>query len=213
MTDFSNVLQETLVHYAGWSGPIIGLLAFLESLVLIGLFIPAIATMVAVGGLIGAGVIDPMPVIACAVIGAVLGDWVSYHLGRSFGASLYRHRWLRGHRHGFARARLFFRRFGFISVLLGRFLGPVRSTVPVVAGVLKMPHASFQAANVVSALLWVPALLAPGYLVGARAADIGVSTEHLLLGAVVLCVVPVLLGGLALKTFGKPRRRVAARAN
>lgn len=207
MTDISNFLQETLVQYAGWSGPIIGVLAFLESLVLVGLFVPAIATMVAVGGLIGAGVIDPAPVIVCALIGAILGDWLSYHLGRSFGASIYRHPWLRSHRLAFARARLFFRRFGFVSVLLGRFLGPVRSTVPVVAGVLKMPQVSFQTANVVSAFLWVPALLAPGYFAGTRAAEIGLNAEHLVLVAIGLCVLPVLLGIFAIKKFGKPRRR------
>lgn len=211
MTDPSSFIQETLIHYANWSGPIIGVLAFLESLVLIGLFIPAIATMVAVGGLIGAGVIDPMPVIICALIGAVLGDWLSYALGRSFGATIYRHRWLRSHRLAFARARLFFRRFGFVSVLLGRFLGPIRSTVPVVAGVLKMPHLSFQGANILSALLWIPALLTPGYLAGARAAEIGLNAEHLILVAVALCVLPLLLGGLALKAFSKPRQRRAVR--
>lgn len=212
MTDLSTFIQETLVQYAIWSGPIVGILAFLESLVLIGLFIPAIATMVAVGGLIGAGVVDPLPVIVCALVGAILGDWLSYFLGRSFGPAIYRHRWLRSHRLAFARARLFFRRFGFISVLLGRFLGPVRSTVPVVAGVLKMPQISFQAANVISALLWIPALLAPGYFAGARAAEIGLNSHHLILIAVMLCVVPLLLGGFALKKFSKPRQRHATKA-
>lgn len=213
MTDPSSFIQQTLVQYAGWSGPIVGILAFLESLVLIGLFIPAIATMVAVGGLIGAGIIDPAPVIICALVGAVLGDWLSYILGRSFGAALYRHPWLRGHRLGFARARLFFRRFGFISVLLGRFLGPVRSTVPVVAGVLKMPRISFQAANILSAFLWVPALLAPGYFAGARAMDLGLGVEHIALAAICLCVAPIVLGSFAIKHFSKPRRRAVARAD
>jgi membrane protein DedA with SNARE-associated domain len=62
-----------------------------------------------------------------------------------------------------ARARLFFRRFGFASIFLGRFLGPVRATVPLVAGVLRMDHRLFQLANIGSAILWVPLLFAPGY--------------------------------------------------
>lgn len=209
MTEFSNYLLHLLNHYSGWSGPIIGVLAFLESLVLIGLFVPAIATMIAVGGLIGAGIIDPMPVIVCGIVGAVAGDWVSYALGRSLGPAIYHHRWLKGHRVGFARARLFFRRFGFVSVLIGRFLGPVRSTVPVVAGVLRMPRAAFQAANVISAMLWVPALLAPGYFAGSRAADLGIGMDHLLLIAALLCIVPLLAGAIAVKLLSKPRRRSA----
>lgn len=207
MTDFSDYVLHALDRYSAWSGPIIGVLAFLESLVLIGLFVPAIATMIAVGGLIGAGIIDPMPVIVCGIVGAVAGDWVSFALDRSLGPAIYRHRWLKGHRVGFARARLFFRRYGFVSVLIGRFLGPVRSTVPVVAGVLKMPRAAFQAANVLSAMVWVPALLTPGYLAGARAADLGIGMDRLVLIAALLCIVPLLLGAIAVKLLSKPRRK------
>lgn len=183
-----------------------GVLAFLESLVLIGLFVPAIATMIVVGGLIGTGMIDPVPVIICAVIGAVLGDWASYALGHVLGPSIYRYRWLRRHRLALARARLFFRRFGFASVLLGRFLGPVRSTIPVVAGVLKMPLMSFQAANILSAFVWVFALLAPGYLAGNRVVEMGLQTEHILMLIAVLSILPLVMGVITIRLFGKPRR-------
>lgn len=206
MSDPSDLLLDTLSRYAGWSGPIIGLLAFFESLVLIGLFVPAIATMIAVGGLIGAGIIDPAPVFACAIIGAILGDWVSYALGRRIGPAIYRHRWLKGQQLAFARARLFFRRYGFLSVLIGRFLGPVRSTVPVVAGVVKMPPRLFQTANILSALLWAPALLLPGYFAGGKLAQFDLQAEHLMLIAIGLCVVPMLLGWIALRIASKPRR-------
>lgn len=212
MTDFPALVLDMIARHAAWSGPIVGLLAFLESLAVIGLFVPAIATMIAVGGLIGAGVIEPAPVVACAIVGAILGDWASYALGRAMGPAVYRHRWLRRHRLAFARARLFFRRFGFAAVLLGRFLGPVRATVPVVAGVLKMPRAAFQGANVLSALIWVPALLAPGYFAGARAAELGFGIENLLPVAVGLCLLPLLGGWIAMRLVARPRRRGIARA-
>lgn len=61
MTDLPALLLDFIVRHAAWAGPIVGVLAFLESLVIIGLFIPAIATMIAVGGLIGAGIIEPVP--------------------------------------------------------------------------------------------------------------------------------------------------------
>jgi membrane protein DedA with SNARE-associated domain len=62
-----------------------------------------------------------------------------------------------------ARARLFFRRYGFAAVLLSRFLGPMRAVVPLVAGVMEMNSQRFQAANVIAAVIWVPAISAPGY--------------------------------------------------
>ncbi|HEX7853701.1 MAG TPA: DedA family protein [Sphingobium sp.] len=205
MSDLSDLLLDTVSRYAGWSGPIIGLLAFLESLVIIGLFVPAIATMIAVGGLIGAGIIEPAPVCACAVVGAILGDWTSYALGRFIGPAVYRHPWLSGHQLGFARARLFFRRYGFLSIIIGRFLGPIRSTVPLVAGVVKMPQGQFQTANILSALLWVPALLLPGYFAGGQLARFDLEAEQLILIAVGLCIVPMLLGWAAIRFMSKPR--------
>lgn len=161
-------LLALITENARLAGPIIGLLAFAESLIVVGMFVPAIALMIAIGGLIAAGVLDPGPVLIWAVIGSTLGDWVSYLLGRWIGPSIYRCWPLRNHRSAVARARLFFRRYGFVSVFLGRFFGPVRATIPLVAGVMQMPNRSFQIANVTSALLWVPALLAPGYFAGSR---------------------------------------------
>jgi len=159
-------LLALITENARLAGPIVGLLAFAESLIVVGMFVPAIALMITIGGLIAAGVLNPIPIVIWAVIGSILGDWVSYLLGRWIGPSVYR-RWpLRNHRSAVARARLFFRRYGFVSVFLGRFFGPVRATIPLVAGVMQMPNRSFQMANVTSALIWVPALLAPGYLAG-----------------------------------------------
>ena len=51
MSDLSDLILDMITRYGWWSGPIIGVLAFFESLVVIGLFVPAIATMIAVGGL------------------------------------------------------------------------------------------------------------------------------------------------------------------
>ena len=57
-----------------WAGPITFLLTLGESLVLVGLFIPATALMLLTGGLIGAGTLDPWNVLAWGVAGAIVGD-------------------------------------------------------------------------------------------------------------------------------------------
>jgi len=205
-----------LTEHGAWAGPIVGVLAFGESLAVIGLFIPATVLMIAVGGLMGSGTVDPLPVVAWAVVGAVLGDWVSYTIGRLLGPSSYR-RWpLNRHRTLVARARLFFRRYGFISIFIGRFLGPVRSTIPVVAGVMEMNHRRFQLANVTSALLWVPVMFAPGYLAVKILGSVEhVSEAHLLgigLVVAVLTVVATMVGARLLGRIDHKRRRRPARA-
>lgn len=163
MNDIASQTAAFISEHRAWAGPLIGLLAFGESLAIVGLLIPATAMMIAFGGLIGTGVIDPLPVYLWAVVGAVLGDWVSFAVGRRVGPAIYRRRPLNRHRAAVARARMFFRRFGFLAVFLGRFLGPIRATIPLVAGVMQMDSKPFQLANILSAMLWVPAILAPGY--------------------------------------------------
>ncbi|MET0742501.1 MAG: DedA family protein [Microvirga sp.] len=164
-------LGAVITTHRAWAGPILGAVAFGESLAIVGLFVPATALMLAVGGLIGSGTLDPVPVALWAIGGAILGDAVSYGLGRILGPGVSRGWPLNRHRQSVARTRLFFRRFGFAAIVLGRFLGPVRSTVPLVAGILRMNHVAFQLANGLSAILWVPIMLAPGYVAAKRLAD------------------------------------------
>jgi membrane protein DedA with SNARE-associated domain len=136
---------------------------FLESLLFVGAFVPATALLVVAGGLVGAGMLDPVPVLAGCVLGAALGDAISYNIGRRLGPAALRHRWFAQHSRKVALTRLFCRRFGTASVYVGRFFGPLRAIVPVMVGALGMSRRRFQIANICSAALWVLAMLAPGY--------------------------------------------------
>jgi membrane protein DedA with SNARE-associated domain len=166
-------------EHQAWAGLLIFLFTFGESLFIVGLFLPATVMLFATGTLIGSGTISASPILLWGFAGAVVGDAVSFWLGRWLGPKMLRHKYLNSHRRHVARARLFFYRFGFLAVLLGRFLGPLRSLVPTVAGGMGMPELRFQLANIISAALWMPALLAPGYL-AAISVDAVKDTEHLL---------------------------------
>lgn len=207
-----------IAQHGMWAGPIVGVLAFGESLAVVGLFIPATALMIAVGGLIGMGAVEPLWIIGWAIVGACLGDWISYALGRRIGPSVYR-RWpLNRHRQMVARARLFFRRYGFLSIFAGRFLGPVRATIPLVAGVMDMQHRRFQIANITSAILWVPVMFAPGYFAVKTLGSVEQVTEAHLLGmglvVAVLTIGAVLIGARILGRSDRKRgrRRIPAAA-
>lgn len=203
-----------IAQHGMWAGPIIGLLAFGESLAVVGLFIPATALMIAIGGLIGTGVVDPFWIMGWAMVGAVIGDWISYALGRRLGPAAYR-RWpLNRHRPMVARARLFFRRYGFLSIFAGRFLGPIRATIPLVAGVMDMDRRRFRIANVTSAFLWVPVMFAPGYFAVKSLGSVERVTEAHLLGigaaVVVLTIGAAAIGARILG--GADRKRGRRRA-
>ena len=148
----------------GWAGLVIFLMTFGESLFVIGLFIPATVLLFATGTLMATGTLDAWTILFWGVLGAIIGDALSFWLGRWMGPKVLRHKRLNPYRRHVARARLFFYRYGFLAVLIARFLGPLRCFIPTVAGVMGMPELRFQLANIISAILWLPALLAPGYL-------------------------------------------------
>ncbi|MFM1891393.1 MAG: hypothetical protein RLZ44_470, partial [Pseudomonadota bacterium] len=95
------------------------------------------------------------------------GDGLSYWLGRRYRAGL-RDMWpFRLFPRTLEDGERFFLKYGGISVVLGRFFGPGRAAVPLIAGMLDMQPRAFLAANVGSALLWAPAYLLPGVVLGA----------------------------------------------
>ena len=208
MEDLISRATAFIAQHGAWAGPIIGVLAFGESMAVVGLFVPATALMIAIGGLIATGVVEPLPVILWAIGGAVIGDWVSFALGRKIGPSIYR-RWpLNRHRTMVARTRLFFRRFGFLAIFLGRFLGPIRATIPLVAGVMDMDQRRFQLANVTSAILWVPVMFAPGYLAVKQLGTVEHITEAHMIGAGLAVVLLTVAGTyIAGKIVGRVDRR------
>ena len=159
------LISETvqfISHHSGWTFPIMFLTAFGESFVFVSLVFPGTTIMIAAGLLVPGGTIHLFPLLSGAILGAVLGDSISYWLGVRFGDSIKlmwpfsRNPSLLNH------GEALFRRFGGASAFIGRFFGPFRASIPLIAGVMKMPSLQFWIANVASALIWAPALLLPG---------------------------------------------------
>jgi membrane protein DedA with SNARE-associated domain/membrane-associated phospholipid phosphatase len=164
--------------------------ALLEALAVVGTIVPGSSIVFAGGVLVGLKVLDPWPAVASAVVGAILGDGVSYWLGHHYRDRI-RAMWpLRQHPRLLARGQAYFERNGGRSVFLGRFLGPVRAIVPVIAGLSAMPPASFYLMNVLSALGWAGAHMLPGILFGASLQLAGAVSSRLVI------LVGVLLAGL-----------------
>jgi membrane protein DedA with SNARE-associated domain len=143
---------------------ILAVITLLEALMLVGVLIPIMAVMLTAGALIATGSLHPVEVIAWCSLGAAVGDAVSYLVGRRIGAKAVRHPAMAKHRRTVARARLYTRRYGVLALVVARYLGPLRPSVPMAAGMTRMRDWTFHAANTVSAPFWVISVLAPGYL-------------------------------------------------
>lgn len=137
-------------------------LAFGESLAVLSFFIPATVLLLAIGALVEASGLSFFNIWLAAAIGATLGDAVSYWLGFHYKERAKSFWPLNKRPDLVARAEHFFDRFGIWSVAIGRFFGPIRAVVPLIAGILAMRQTHFQIANVTSAAVWAFLMLAPG---------------------------------------------------
>jgi undecaprenyl-diphosphatase len=140
------------------------LAAIIEAVAVLGVVIPGTPILVAIAGAAGLAGMSMAPILVVAIVGAVIGDGVSYWLGARHGGRI-RATWPLAARPGLvARAEAFFWRYGAPSVALARFVPVLRSTVPLVAGMAGMPVRRFALANVLSALVWAPLHVFPAQL-------------------------------------------------
>ena len=97
-----------------------------------------------------------------AAIGAALGDWLSYWVGFHYHEQIQQMWPLKTHPKLLEKGRVFFKRWGAWGIVIARFSGPLRASVPIVAGIAEIPWVQFQFANWSSAFLWAFVLLSPG---------------------------------------------------
>ncbi len=164
------------------------LIAFVESLALAGIVVPGVVLLFLVAALAGSLAMPLEQVLLAGFVGAVLGDGISFYLGHYFKEHLH-HRWpFSRYPKAMQAGERYFLRHGGKSVILGRFVGPIRPVMPLVAGMLGMPPWRFLAFNVGSALVWSPFYLLPGYLTGNAAHAIVPERFYTLLSALVILI-------------------------
>jgi membrane protein DedA with SNARE-associated domain len=163
--EFQAYVDQVIVFVrdnAAWAPPIVFVLAFGESLAFISLLIPAWGALVAIGALIGPSGVHFMPVWIAGALGAALGDWLSYWIGLKLEGSV-AHMWpLSRHPELIPRGEAFMKKWGVLGIFIGRFFGPLRAVVPLIAGIFEMPFWRFQLANFSSAFVWAAVLLTIG---------------------------------------------------
>ncbi|MBM3530937.1 MAG: DedA family protein [Alphaproteobacteria bacterium] len=159
---YAQTIIEFVRTHQAWAAPVVFALCFAESLAFISLLIPAWAALVGIGTLIGASGLNFWPIWIAGAVGAALGDWVSYWIGYMLEHRVYNMWPLSRHPHLIPKGEEFIKKWGALAIFIGRFSGPLRASVPIVAGIFAMPSWRFQLANWSSAFLWAAVLLTLG---------------------------------------------------
>ena len=166
-SEFVTTLFAWVSAHPGWMSAVIFTTSMFESLTIVGVIVPGALIMFTLGALIGLGHLEFWTVFWWSAFGAIVGDAISFWIGRVFHQRIRRVWPFTKHPEIIIRSEDFFRKHGGKGVVFGRFFGPVRGTIPTVAGMMDMTWRNFMIANVISAILWAPAHLLPGMALGA----------------------------------------------
>ncbi|CAI1837719.1 DedA family protein [Serratia proteamaculans] len=137
---------------------------FLENGLLPASFLPGDSLLLLSGALIAKGVMAFVPTLIILTVAASLGCWLSYLQGRWLGHTNLVKGWLlqlpaQYHQ----RAHNLFNRHGLMALVIGRFLGFVRTLLPTMAGISGLNSTRFQLFNWLSAVVWVGSVVGLGY--------------------------------------------------
>jgi len=150
-----------------WLGLAIFIVACVECLAIAGLIVPGTILLFAGAVLAGSGALGLSETLLLGFLGGLLGDAISYTLGRRFHQNIRRLPLLRHHPEWIGSAESYFQRYGIASLLVGRFIGPLRPMLPMVAGMFDMPLPRFIAVSLLAGAGWAVAYLLPGWATGA----------------------------------------------
>jgi membrane protein DedA with SNARE-associated domain len=145
---------------------VVFLAAIIEAVAVVGIMVPGTPILMAVTGAAAMAGQDMLPFLVVSIVGAIIGDFLSFWVGGRFSHRL-RRVWPFSRRPTLMdSAERFFGRYGTYSVALCRFLPVLRSTVPLIAGMAGMRRRSFVLANLASAFIWAPLHIYPAALAG-----------------------------------------------
>jgi membrane protein DedA with SNARE-associated domain len=132
---FHGLIEFMRVHPA-WAGFMTFWIALLESLPIFGYLLPGSLILTGIGLLIGAKFIPMWSITLSAIAGAIVGDGLSFLLGKHYHANI-RQLWIfKRYIKWLDNGEEFFAKHGGKSVFLGRFFGPLRPMIPMIAGMM-----------------------------------------------------------------------------
>jgi membrane protein DedA with SNARE-associated domain len=143
-------------------------------------------------------------IILAGVLGALVGSWVAYGVGRAGRLELLE-------RHGakihlgpaqIAQADRFFTRYGEITVFVGRMVPFVRAFVSLPAGMARMPIVRFTVLTTLGNIPWVIALAFAGHALGHNWTDVKNGFEYV--DYVIVAMIVAGVGWLVLRRMRRP---------
>ena len=129
------------------------IVAFSESFIILGTFWPSIILLLLALALNEADV-QLLTICLAAGVGSFIGDFLSFYLGSFFGPKLKEKKFLQNRNDQIKKGEVFFDRYGWGGIIIGRLTPAIRPFIPFIAGLAKMPLKTFVMSSIFACFIW-----------------------------------------------------------
>ncbi len=157
---------QELIEFGGFA--LVLIIIFIENGVFFGFFLPGDSLLFAAGLLSDTILkITLSKLIIGIALAAIAGYYFGYWFGWKTGSNIYnRKESIFFKKKYIDTAEEFYKKYGGIALVLGRFLPIVRTFAPILAGIVRVNSFIFLMYNIVGAILWPLVICSAGYYVG-----------------------------------------------
>ncbi len=185
---------ETIIVYGGLT--LLLVIVFAETGLFFGFFLPGDSLLFVAGLLSNSPHINTplwlliLLVIMAAVTGTAagygFGFWAKDYLNRRKEGLFYRKKYLEI-------TREVYLRHGMLTFVVGRFLPIVRTFIPILAGISRIPFRRFMIFNIIGAAMWAFTMIMAGHLFGRAFPGIINYLEVIIAAMILVTAVPIVM--------------------
>lgn len=148
---------------------LITIFVYAEVGLLLGFFLPGDTLLIAAGIYAKQGKLDIAALIALVALAAIAGDSTGYYIGRKLGPRVFKKEdGLIFRRDHIDKAERVYERWGGKALLVTHYIAVVRTFMPLMAGVARMPYRTFLIFDAIGDIFWAISVTLVGYYVGSR---------------------------------------------
>ena len=187
----------------------IAIILFAETGMLVGFFLPGDTLLIAAGVFAAQNKLNLILLLPIAAIASIIGYQVGYKIGEKAGPRLFKRKGGILFREDYIeRTEELVKKYGNKAILIARFIVVVRTIIPLIAGMGKMPKRKFLLTNIVGGILWTSSVILVSYWVGSRIPNIDKYIIYLIILAMVITSGSIFVG--LLRSHAKRRELLAA---
>ena len=171
------------------------LIVFAETGLFFGFFLPGDSLLFTAGLLTATGIlhIEIETLLILIIAAAVVGDNVGYWFGRYFSVKLYEKKDSLFFKRSYLQStEAFYKKYGGMTLVIGRFFPIIRTFAPILAGIIKMDLKSFTFFNIAGGILWATFFVLSGYFLGSRFPQIVQHLEFIIIGLGIVTLFPII---------------------